>query len=146
MLYHLENDELTECMTCEHSYYKLKTSTRKTPVTYKKLRYFSITPRLQRLFMSLRTGKQMTWHQSHDTVDGVMMHPSNSKAWKHFNSVHPYFSAKTRNMHIGLCTNIFKPFWSFASWDVYEAKVHIFIYGYTRSGSEYGCLSLTIVW
>ena len=60
MLYHLENDELTECMTCEHSYYKPKTSTRKTPVTYKKLRYFSITPRLQRLFMSLRTGKQMT--------------------------------------------------------------------------------------
>jgi len=45
MLYHLENDELTECMTCEHSYYKPRTSTGKTPVTYKKLRYFPITPR-----------------------------------------------------------------------------------------------------
>jgi hypothetical protein len=33
-------------------------------------------------------------HQSHDMVDGVMMHPSDGEAWKHFNSVHPHFSAE----------------------------------------------------
>jgi hypothetical protein len=26
----------------------------------------------------------MTWHQSHHAVDGVMVHPSDGKAWKHF--------------------------------------------------------------
>ena len=65
MLYYLENAELTECMTCGHSRYKPRTDRGKTPVAYKKLRYFPITPRLQRLFMSPRTTEHMTWHQSH---------------------------------------------------------------------------------
>jgi hypothetical protein len=60
MLYYLENVELTECMTCEHSSYKPRTSRGKTLMAYKKLRYFPITPRLQRLFMSQRTIKHMT--------------------------------------------------------------------------------------
>jgi hypothetical protein len=46
MLYYLENFELTECITCGHSRYKLKTDRGKTLVAYKKLRYFPITPRL----------------------------------------------------------------------------------------------------
>jgi len=56
-------------------------------MAYKKLRYFPITPRLQRLFMSSRTAEHMTWHQSHHAVDGVMVHPFDGEAWKHFNSV-----------------------------------------------------------
>jgi hypothetical protein len=62
MLYYLENAELTECMTYEHSRYKPRTGRGKTLVAYKKLRYFSITPRLQRLFMSSRIAEHMTWH------------------------------------------------------------------------------------
>jgi hypothetical protein len=62
MLYYLENAELTECMTCGHSRYKPKTSMGKTLVAYKKLRYFPITPRLYRLFMSPKTVEHMTWH------------------------------------------------------------------------------------
>jgi len=62
-----------------------------------------------------RTAEHMTWHQSHDAVDGVMVHPCDGKAWKHFNSVHPHFSAESRNVHLGLCTNGFNPFGSFAA-------------------------------
>jgi hypothetical protein len=93
MLYYLENVELTECITCGHSHYKPITGRGKTLVAYKKLRYFSITPRLQILFMSPRNVEHMTWHQLHHAVDGVMVHPSDGEAWKHFNSVHPHFSA-----------------------------------------------------
>jgi len=60
MLYYLEKAEMTKCMTCGHSRYKPKTGRRKTLVTYKKLRYFLITSRLQRLFMSPRTAEHMT--------------------------------------------------------------------------------------
>ena len=60
MLYYLENAELTECMTCGHSRSKPRTGRVKTLVAYKKLRYFPITPRLQRLFMSIRTAEHMT--------------------------------------------------------------------------------------
>ena len=115
MLYYLENVELTECMTYGHSRYKPRTDRGKTLVAYKKLRYFSITPRLQRLFMSPRTAEHMTWHQSHHTVGGVMMHPFNGEAWKHFKSVHPHFSDELRNMCLRLCTNGFNPFGSFAA-------------------------------
>jgi hypothetical protein len=62
--------------------------------------------------MSPRTAEHMTWHQSHDAVDGVMVHPSDGEAWKHFNSVHPHFSAESRNVCRGLCTDEFNPFGS----------------------------------
>jgi hypothetical protein len=65
--------------------------------------------------MSPKTAEHMTWHQSHDTIDGVMMHPSDGEAWKHFNSVHPHFSAESRNVRLRLCTDGFNPFGSFAT-------------------------------
>jgi hypothetical protein len=115
MLYYLENAEMTECMTCGHSRYKPRTGRGKTLVAYKKLRYFPITPRLQRLFMSPRTAEHMTWHQAHHAVDGVMVHPSDGEASKRFNSVHPHFSAESRNVRLGLCTDGFNLFGSFAA-------------------------------
>jgi hypothetical protein len=54
MLYYLENAEMTEYMTCGHSRYKPRTDREKTLLAYKKLRYFPIISRLQRLFMSPR--------------------------------------------------------------------------------------------
>jgi len=115
MLYYLENVELIECMTCEHSRYKPKIGTGKTLMAYKKLIYFPITPRLQRLFMSPRIAQHMTWHQSHDVVDGVMVHPFDDMHGKHFKSVHPHFSAESRNVRLGLCTDGFNLFGSFVA-------------------------------
>ena len=44
-----------------------------------------------------------------------MVHPSDDEAWKHFNRMHPYFSAESRNVHLGLCTNGFNPLRLFAA-------------------------------
>jgi hypothetical protein len=115
ILDYLENAKMTECMTCRHSRYKPRTGRGKTLVAYKKLRYFPITPRLQRLFLSPRTAEHMTWYQAHDAVDGVMVHPTDGEAWKLFNSVHPQFSAESRNVRLGLCIDGFNPFGSFAA-------------------------------
>ena len=48
--------------------YKPRTGRGKTVLAYKKLRYFPITPRLQRLFLSPRIVEHMAWHQAHDAV------------------------------------------------------------------------------
>jgi len=48
-----------------------------------------------------KTADHMTWHQSYDAVEGVMMHPSDDEAWKHFNSVHPHFSAEQGTCVLG---------------------------------------------
>jgi len=65
--------------------------------------------------MSPRTVEHVTWHQSHHAVNGVMVHPSDGEAWRYFNSVHPHFSAESRNVHLGLCIDEFNPFGSFAA-------------------------------
>jgi ribosomal protein S27E len=46
MLYYLENTELIECKTCGHAHYKPKTGRGRILIVYRKLRYFSIPPRL----------------------------------------------------------------------------------------------------
>jgi len=60
MLYYLENVELIDCMTCGHSRYKPKTGGEKTLVEHKKLRYFPITYKLYKLFMSPKIIEYMT--------------------------------------------------------------------------------------
>jgi len=53
--------------------------------------------------------------QSYDAADGVMVHPSDGKAWKHFNSVHPHFSAELRNVSFRLCIDGFNLFGLFSA-------------------------------
>jgi hypothetical protein len=79
MLYYLENIKLTRYRTCGHAHYKLKIGREWNLVPHKKLRYFSITPKLQGLFMSSKTAEYMTWNHSHDAVDGVMVHSSDGE-------------------------------------------------------------------
>jgi len=43
------------------------------------------------------------------------VHPSDDEAWKHFNSVHPYFLAESRNVRLELCIDGFNQFRSFAA-------------------------------
>jgi hypothetical protein len=45
----------------------------------------------------------------------VIVHPSDGEAWKHFNIVHSHFSAESRDVHLGLCTDGFNPFRSFTA-------------------------------
>jgi hypothetical protein len=82
MLYYGKDINLTECKTCGHALYKPNMSRGRTLIAYKKMRHFSITPRIQRLFISPNTSKHMTWYHSHDAKDGVMVHPCNDEACK----------------------------------------------------------------
>ena len=61
MLYYLENVELSECRTCRYAHCKPKTNRERTLIAHRKLRYFSITPMLQKLFMSPKTIEHMIY-------------------------------------------------------------------------------------
>jgi hypothetical protein len=114
MLYYLENTYLIEYKTCEHAHYKPITGRGRTLIAFRKLRYFSITLRLQMLFMSSKTNKHIIWHHSNDMVDEVMLHSSNGEAYKYFNKVYPQFLIESINVH---CRYIdeFNPFRSFVT-------------------------------
>ncbi|XP_050225605.1 uncharacterized protein LOC126675073 [Mercurialis annua] len=74
------------------------------------MHYFPLTPRLQRLYASRATASEMRWHGEHEMEDDKMCHPSDSKAWKHFDQCHPQFALEIRNVRLGLCTDGFQPF------------------------------------
>jgi hypothetical protein len=84
------------------------TSSKRRPV--KVLRYFSLIPRLQRLFMSQHTAPHMRWHADGRTKDGVLRHPADGEAWKSFDNIHPGFASDSRNVRLGLSSDGFNPF------------------------------------
>jgi hypothetical protein len=79
------------------------------------LRHFSIIPRLQRMFRSLAISELMRWHAENasdkEGGDGLVRHPCDSKAWKHFHqNVDPTFSNDPRNVHFVLAADGVNPF------------------------------------
>lgn len=111
MIYWRCDKNLGQCKFCEEPRYKkLKNSDKFSRVPCSRMHYFPLIPRLKRLYASEATAASMRWHaESHGHGDGIMCHPSDSEAWKHFDVVHPSFSLERRNVRLGLCTDGFQP-------------------------------------
>ncbi|GKG20420.1 hypothetical protein Tco_0380221, partial [Tanacetum coccineum] len=61
-------------------------------VPKKVLRYFPIISKLQRLYKSSHTAKDMIWHATGKcTEPGKMQHPIDGRAWKKFDTKYPDF-------------------------------------------------------
>ncbi|XP_071687964.1 uncharacterized protein [Rutidosis leptorrhynchoides] len=102
------NDE--NCHVCGESRWKDKNTTGKK-VPHKVMRYFPLTPRLQRLYKSRFTANHMTWHASGQCTEaGKMHHPVDGTAWKNFNAKYPDFASEPRNVRLGLAADGFNPF------------------------------------
>ncbi|KAI3745705.1 hypothetical protein L6452_08111 [Arctium lappa] len=106
MLFYKGDSDLTNCRVCGEYRYK-NSGGNKVPNLV--LTYMPIAPRLQRLFMSRKTAKEMTWHYDHKKESGLMVHPSDGEAWKHFDLKDPRFAEEIRNVRLGLCTDGFSP-------------------------------------
>ncbi|XP_062099714.1 uncharacterized protein LOC133805548 [Humulus lupulus] len=78
-LYWKENKNTERCPICGHERYKFQ-GTKCKKIPNKKMQYFPITPRLQRLFMSRHTSSYMRWHME-ECVDteGVLRHPADAE-------------------------------------------------------------------
>ncbi|XP_039115102.1 uncharacterized protein LOC120250331 [Dioscorea cayenensis subsp. rotundata] len=113
MLYWGEDSDRRSWKVCDHPRYK---SGKKGIGNHKdyspnqKMYYFPLTPRLQRLYASKVTAKDMRWHKEHDKKDGMICHPSKAEAWKQFDLIHPLFASEARNVRLGLSTDGFQPF------------------------------------
>nr|XP_016485194.1 PREDICTED: uncharacterized protein LOC107805637 [Nicotiana tabacum] len=88
----------------------------------KVLRYFPLKPRLQRLFTSSGIASDMTWHHDQRLKDGVLRHPADSDAWKHFDTCNPGFARDPRNVRLGLASDGINSFGnlsvSYSTWPV----------------------------
>ncbi|XP_020272145.1 uncharacterized protein LOC109847320 [Asparagus officinalis] len=120
ILYYKDNEKLEECPKCGVSRWRknTRTSTRKAdePVKQPKkipakvLRHFPLVPRLQRLYMTKDTAKNMRWHKEGRVVDGKLRHPADADAWEHVDQSFPWFSTECRNVRLGLSSDGFNPF------------------------------------
>ena len=55
--------------------------------------------------MSLETANHMKWHANGHVNDGLMRHPTDSEAWKSFDSKYIEFSSEPCNVSLGLAAN-----------------------------------------
>ncbi|GJU74598.1 hypothetical protein Tco_1266003 [Tanacetum coccineum] len=105
-----DNKDKQLCPVCNTIRWKDNHTTGKK-VPKKVLRYFLIIPRLQCLYKSSHTTKEMTWHATGKcTEPGKMQHLVDGRAWKKFDTRYPKFAAELRNVQLGLVADGFNPF------------------------------------
>lgn len=111
VLYYKEYEHYESCPICDEPRYTY-TRDGKTKVPKKVVRYFPITPRLQRLYTSPHIAKEMRWHGERRFGDGEgdLRHPADGEAWSNFNMQFPEFAHEIRNVRLGLATDGFNPF------------------------------------
>jgi len=119
MLFWKTNAKAESCLVCGESRWKsVEGQTtdgaiqgkNENKVPRKVLRYFPLKPRLQRLFTSPEIASDMTWHHDRRLKDGVLRHPADSEAWKHFDTTNPGFARDPRNVRLGLASDGVNPF------------------------------------
>ncbi|XP_059310954.1 uncharacterized protein LOC132062391 [Lycium ferocissimum] len=108
MLYYRDDADLENCKVCGISHFKQLASSKR--VVVKAMHYLPLIPRLKRLYASLSSAHHMRWHYKNRRPPGVLCHPSDGEAWKHFDRTFPDFANEPRNIRLGLCADGFIPF------------------------------------
>ncbi|XP_039687914.1 uncharacterized protein [Medicago truncatula] len=112
MLYYKDDSKLSECKFCSAPrFFPRRIGMGKyKDVPAKRMFYFPIIPRLQRLYASTESASEMRWHKENKNNSNLLRHPSDGKAWKHFDEVYPEFAREPRNVRLGLCSDGFTPY------------------------------------
>lgn len=111
LFYNDESKQLRECKFCGRPRYKTqKVGKRYKEIPMKRMHYIPLIPRLKRLYASMSSAPHMRWHYENRREPGVLCHPSDGEAWKHFDQTYPDFAAEPRNVRLGLCSDGFMPF------------------------------------
>ncbi|XP_028085055.1 uncharacterized protein LOC114286158 [Camellia sinensis] len=79
------NATVDKCSNCKASRYKTNHG-RGKKISRKVLRYFLLTPRLKRLYMSRTRAEDMKWFKEKRLDDDVLRYPADSDEWKEFDS------------------------------------------------------------
>lgn len=109
----MNDANLVECKFCQQPRYHQRNNSRVSrgkSIPRKAMFYLPIVSRLQRLFASIQTAGNMTWHYENRRNSSELRHPSDGQAWKHFDQMHPDFASDPRNVRLGLSSDGFTPY------------------------------------
>jgi len=115
VLFRGDLEEAKTCPKCDASRFVLVEgsdgSMKQSKVPEKVVRHLPFLPRLQRLYMTEESAKQMTWHKNGKRYHpDKMVHPADGDAWKHFDNMNPVKAMEARNVRVALATDGFNPF------------------------------------
>jgi hypothetical protein len=99
-------------------------------VARKQLRYMSLMPRMKQMFLSKKTARHMRWHMEGVRENNqVMVHPSDSEAWKALDDFDADFTRDEQNVRIGLVTDGFSPYnataVSYSCWPIFAISYNL---------------------
>src|SRR3954463_2509977 len=98
------------------------------------LRYLPFIKRIQRLYMTLESAKQMTWHKDGKRYRDehgreTMGHPSDGRAWKKFDADHTEEAAEARHCRVAVSLDGFNPYGmsssSYSCWPVFVIPLNL---------------------
>ncbi|GLT25934.1 hypothetical protein SLA2020_010320 [Shorea laevis] len=103
LYYGEQSKNLNACPVCGESCYEPRNmaAVRQKAIPRKSLWYLPITPRLQRLYMSRKTTKHMTWHLKCSDDSDEVIHPAGSQAWKHFDKTYQHLPKNLEMLDLG---------------------------------------------
>jgi hypothetical protein len=82
-----------------------------TKTTHKQLHYMPFMPQMKWLFISKKIARHIRWHKEGVREnDQVIVHPSNSEAWKAIDDFDPDVARDAQNVRIRLATDVFMPY------------------------------------
>ena len=115
ILFRKDHADAKYCPKCKSSRYLEVDSgdgqKRQLEIPVKILRYLPFIPRIQRLYMTEESAKQMTWHKEGKRYHPEnMVHPADAEAWKYFDGRHSEKAGESRNVRVALATDGFNPY------------------------------------
>ncbi|XP_073033699.1 uncharacterized protein [Primulina eburnea] len=116
ILYRKQYKECVNFPKCGLSRWKLtKKNVEKKGVPAKVLWYFPPIPRFKRMFKSLHTSKNLTWHAGTTGVPGQLRHPADSPSLKLVDHMWPDFESEPRNLRLALAADGINPYSNLSS-------------------------------
>ncbi|XP_042409933.1 uncharacterized protein LOC121999300 [Zingiber officinale] len=103
-------ENCVSCPRCGLSRWKLnKNKVEKKDVPAKVIWYFPPIPRFKRMFKSLETSRNLTWHADSTRVVGQLRHLVDSPSWKLVDHMWPDFESEPRNLRLALAADGINP-------------------------------------
>jgi hypothetical protein len=134
MLFRKEYTEAKYCPKCKSSRFMEVDSgdgqKRQLDIPLTILRHLPFIPRIQRLYMTEESAKQMTWHKNGKRYNpDKMVHTSDGEAWKHFDAIHHEKAEEARNVRVALAIDGFNPYGMSAAlytcWPVFVIPINL---------------------
>ena len=134
VLFRKEHTEAKYCPKCKSSRFMEVDSgdgqKRQLDIPVTILRHLPFIPRIQRLYMTEESAKQMTWHKKGKRYNpDKMVHASDGEAWTHFDAIHHEKAKEARNVRVALATDGFNPYGMSAApytcWPVFVIPINL---------------------